>query len=89
METPIPEYIGSACCALVQVTAGDSYNMSYLKNQVKRMKILGYRAIFVITKEDEPNLVKRLEELGFEEIATFDRRKEYPQTPLKMWLKKI
>lgn len=53
------------------------------------MKILGYRAIFVITKEDEPNLVKRLEELGFEEIATFDRRKEYPQTPLKMWLKKI
>jgi citrate lyase synthetase len=81
--------IGTNCCALAQMVAGNGFTMAVLKEKISNCIKSGYRAIFVITLPHEEKLVERLVKLGFEAITTFERRHEYEQVPLTMWLRKV
>lgn len=90
------------CCALSQLSISNDNSLNEIKDVINKMKntaiqsmnphqIINYgsheRAAFVITLPEETNLVKNLQELGFEEIAEFHRRNCYPEDSfLKMWI---
>lgn len=89
------------CCALAQLSANNETNFTDLKNAIESMKEQSKtemstlqrqnygtheRAVFVITLESEEELVEKLVELGFKNIAQFHRRICYPQDQLlTMW----
>lgn len=81
-----PETIGTNCCALSQIQAYDNTGIRELQRLINYAKKCERRAVFVITKVEEPNLVKRLKKLKFKKLVVFNRKKCYEQKPLTMWM---
>jgi hypothetical protein len=81
------EIYNTDCCALSQIHASEYCSLKILKYSIRLVKENGKRAVFVIQKESEPRLAKRLQKLGFNPIATFSRKKCYDSTKLTMWFK--
>ncbi len=82
----IPVIEMTECCALRQLSANNYSTERSIRGSLGNAKRNGYRAVFVITLVSEAILVERLVKLGFKEIATFSRRRQYDKTPLTMWL---
>lgn len=87
-----------SCCALCQITCGNSDSIEDIKEMVDKTKAeskevwhpkdrrSGERAILVITNPYEWPLAKKLRRIGFKPIAEFDRRNGYPADGmLTMW----
>ncbi len=90
------------CCALAQLSINDDHTLEEIKEIIDEMREKAKsemtpreqmnfgtheRAVFVITLDHETNLVKNLQQLGFEVITEFHRRNCYPENSmLTMWL---
>ncbi len=86
-----------SCCALCQITAHNHDPKHRIKAQIDKLKeeakekwwtgdrASGERAAFIIVAPGEDNLEKNIQELGFTQITTFDRRNGYPPGILKMY----
>lgn len=87
-----------SCCALCQITASNKTPIEELQYHIDKLKLeaknnwhytnrnSGERACFVIVSPGEDILEKNLINLGFKQVATFDRRNGYPKTGfLKMY----
>lgn len=92
--------IPTVCCALAQITCGNSDTFEKLKATIDQLRIEatsqnykgtandfgGQRACFVITTPTEQQLVTNLQRLGFERTFNFDRRNGYDPGMLSMWM---
>jgi hypothetical protein len=84
-------YEKTYCCGLVHIHCNNEDTITDIKNTINNLKKNNNydyeRCGFIIIKENEKILEKRIKKIGFKFVKKFKRNKSYSTGYLKMYIK--